>query len=83
MMKAHIWDNTTEEEDLAAHLKSQNETMIDEIFNIEITRQLLGTYCNVPLDDDATVDLIWSHCGGNPWNAVPMYELLKMRDRVV
>lgn len=51
--------------------------------DVEIVRELLHEHCEVPLNDQATVDLIWSHCAGNPWNAVPMYRVLQFRDRVV
>lgn len=51
---------------------------IDDIFNLEIAREtLLEKNPNISNDE---VEKIWGMCGGNPWNAVPLYEILRIAD---
>lgn len=56
-----------------------NDTDLDltmaEIFNQEIIRESLREVC--PEVDDALVEKIWGMCKGNPWDAVPLYLILK------
>ena len=47
----------------------------DDILNEEIVRATL-TEVN-PETDDKLVEYIWSICDGNPWDAVPLYKILK------
>jgi hypothetical protein len=48
---------------------------VQDALNQEIVRE---TLLEVNADtDDALVERIWSLCKGNPWNAVPLYNILK------
>lgn len=48
---------------------------IQEIFNYEIARELLIEVA--PNINEEQIKKIWSACGGNPWNAVPIYSILE------
>ena len=52
------------------------EDELHETFNREIVRELLLEVN--PGTDDKLVDDIWARCGGNPWNASVIYELLML-----
>jgi hypothetical protein len=52
---------------------------LNEILNQEIVRETLLEVN--PNTDDALVEKIWSHCNGNPWNAVPLYNILKALEK--
>lgn len=45
---------------------------LQEIFNREIVRELLGADA-----DEARIDQIWAACQGNPWNAGVLNAILK------
>ena len=48
---------------------------VQDALNQEIVRE---TLLEVNADtDDALVERIWALCKGNPWNAVPLYNILK------
>ena len=53
---------------------------LEEIFNQEIVRESLREIN--PDVDDALVERIWTLCEGNPWNAVPLYKILKTVGKV-
>jgi len=50
------------------------EELLAETLNKEIVRETLLEVN--PSTDDALVDKIWALCKGNPWNAVPLYQML-------
>ena len=50
------------------------EELLVETLNKEIVRETLLEVN--PSTDDALVDKIWASCKGNPWNAVPLYQML-------
>ena len=53
---------------------------INEIFNREIVRESLR---KIESDtDDALVERIWALCKGNPWNAVPLYQIMKVAGKI-
>ena len=47
----------------------------NDILNQEIVRECLLEID--PMTDDALVERIWELCKGNPWNAAPMYQIMK------
>jgi hypothetical protein len=51
---------------------------IDDILNQEIVRETLLEIN--PLADDALVEQMWALCKGNPWDAVPLYQMMKAVD---
>jgi hypothetical protein len=51
------------------------EKELNEILNQEIVRETLLEVN--PNTDDALVEKMWALCKGNPWNAVPLYSILK------
>jgi len=53
---------------------------IDDILNQEIVRECLLEI--EPNTDDALVERMWALCKGNPWNAVPLYQILKVAGKV-
>jgi hypothetical protein len=53
---------------------------INDVFNQEIVRETLLEVN--PETDDALVDKMWKLCDGNPWNAVPLYEIMKMTGKL-
>ena len=57
-----------------------NQNIADDTFNREIVRETLLEI--EPNTDDALVDRIWSMCKGNPWNAAPLYSILKTAGKV-
>jgi hypothetical protein len=52
----------------------------NEIFNREIVRESLREI--EPNTDDALVERMWALCKGNPWNAVPLYQIMKVAGKV-
>jgi hypothetical protein len=48
---------------------------MQDILNQEIVRETLLEIN--PDTDDALVEKMWALCKGNPWNAVPLYNILK------
>lgn len=51
--------------------------------NQEIVRECLLEI--EPATDDALVERMWALCRGNPWNAVPLYQIIKksiMNERI-
>ena len=52
---------------------------LNEILNQEIVRETLLEVN--PNTDDALVQKIWALCDGNPWNAVPLYHILKALEK--
>jgi hypothetical protein len=52
----------------------------NDILNQEIVRESLLEI--EPNTDDALVEQIWKFCGGNPWNAVPLYQMLKVAGKL-
>lgn len=53
---------------------------MEELFNKEIARE-----CLLEIDPDRADDLleiIWPICRGNPWNAVPLYHILKTEGKI-
>ena len=63
-------------------IRTMNETEItlEDIFNQEIVRESLREVTDAV--DDALVEKIWTLCEGNPWNAVPLYKILKTVGKV-
>ena len=59
---------------------NETEITLEEIFNQEIVRESLREIN--PDVDDALVEKIWPLCEGNPWNAVPLYKILKTVGKV-
>ena len=53
---------------------------LDEIFNREIVRECLREI--EPNTDDALVERMWALCKGNPWNAVPLYQIMKVAGKI-
>ena len=53
---------------------------LDEIFNREIVRECLREI--EPITDDALVERMWALCKGNPWNAVPLYQIMKVAGKI-
>ena len=53
---------------------------INDVFNQEIVREALLEVN--PETDDTLVDKMWKLCEGNPWNAVPLYEIMKMAGKI-
>lgn len=55
-------------------LSTNIDSIMADVFNLEIARELL---IEVNKDiTDAEVESVMSKCGGNPWNAKIMYQLL-------
>jgi hypothetical protein len=52
----------------------------DDILNQEIVRETLLEVN--PDTDDTLVERMWSLCKGNPWNAVPLYEIMQVAGKV-
>ena len=52
---------------------------LNEILNQEIVRETLLEVN--PNTDDTLVEQIWLKCNGNPWNAVPLYNILKALEK--
>lgn len=50
---------------------------LEEIFNREIARELLMEATGGEVNDEL-LKVVWAKCSGNPWNAVVMYNLLKI-----
>ena len=59
---------------------NETEITLEDIFNQEIVRESLREIN--PEVDDALVEKIWTLCEGNPWNAVPLYKILKTVGKV-
>ncbi len=53
---------------------------LDEILNQEIVRESLLEV--EPMTDDALVERMWALCKGNPWNAVPLYQIMKVAGKI-
>jgi hypothetical protein len=53
---------------------------LNEILNQEIVRETLLEVN--PNTDDALVEKMWALCKDNPWNAVPLYQILKVAGKV-
>jgi hypothetical protein len=53
---------------------------LNEILNQEIVRETLLEVN--PDTDDALVERMWALCKGNPWNAVPLYEIMRVAGKV-
>jgi hypothetical protein len=53
---------------------------IDDILNQEIVRECLLEI--EPNTDDALVERMWALCKGNPWNAVPLYEIMQVAGKI-
>jgi len=51
----------------------------DDILNQEIVRETLLEVN--PNTDNALVEKMWALCKGNPWNAVPLYNILKIIEK--
>lgn len=65
---------------LSGYDMNKTEITLEEIFNQEIVRESLREIN--PEVDDALVEKIWTLCEGNPWNAVPLYKILKTVGKV-
>lgn len=53
---------------------------LEEMFNIEIVREILREKVGDVVDTDSTiVNDMWDKCGGNPWNAGILYDLEKLK----
>ena len=48
---------------------------LEDILNREIVRETLLEI--EPATDDLLVEQMWAKCKGNPWNAVPLYQIMK------
>lgn len=53
---------------------------LNDIINQEIVRASLLEIA--PDTDDALVEQMWKLCGGNPWNAAPLYKILKVAGKL-
>jgi len=62
-------------------LPERLENELEDIFNFEVVRGLLSDYLKVPFESvlDEEVNRIWEKCVGNPWNAIPVYIILKTK----
>jgi hypothetical protein len=49
---------------------------MQDILNQEIVRECLLEI--EPNTDDALVERMWALCKGNPWNAVPLYQIMRV-----
>lgn len=56
------------------------DDLMEETFKREIIRETLLEIN--PDTDDALVEKMWLLCDGNPWNAVPLYRMLKAYGKV-
>ena len=52
----------------------------DDILNQEIVRETLLEVN--PDTDDALVERMWALCKDNPWNAIPLYEIMRVAGKV-
>jgi hypothetical protein len=53
---------------------------MQDILNQEIVRECLLEI--EPNTDDALVERMWALCKGNPWNAVPLYQIMRVAGKV-
>ncbi len=53
---------------------------MNEGFEKEIVRECLLEI--EPMTDDALVEKMWALCKGNPWNAAPLYQILKVSGKL-
>ena len=53
-----------------------DEQDLEDIFNLEIARELLLE--SNPLITDDEVNSIWSKCNNNPWNAPLLYKIMQV-----
>jgi hypothetical protein len=53
---------------------------MQDILNQEIVRECLLEI--EPNTDDALVERMWALCKDNPWNAVPLYEIMRVAGKI-